>query len=57
LAAGWTIHHWSAGGGYGRAGSSAMENRHNEALFFSPHCLDSRQASLFGGEQKGGEGA
>lgn len=43
---GWTVKKWSAGGGYANAqrkeGSKAKgkENRHKEALFFSPHCLD-----------------
>ena len=43
-AAGWRLHRWSADGGYAntqrKAGSKARgkENRHEEALWFSPYC-------------------
>jgi hypothetical protein len=38
---GWTVKKWSAGGGYARQGDGkGAANRHKEALFFSPHCLD-----------------
>lgn len=40
LAEGWSVHRWKAQGGYSnqRRGQKS-ENRHREALFFSPHCL------------------
>jgi len=46
---GWTVHQWKAGGGYGNTARSEEEtqgqkNRHKEALFFSPHCV---QPGLF----------
>jgi hypothetical protein len=38
--AGWSVHHWSAGGGYGaRTGNT---NRHRERIWFSPHCQTDR---------------
>jgi hypothetical protein len=42
LSHGWRVHRWSASGGYANLGGndSPSANRHNEALFFSPHCLD-----------------
>jgi len=42
---GWTIKEWSANGGYANAAykpdstAKGKENRHKEALFFSPHCI------------------
>jgi site-specific DNA-adenine methylase len=39
---GWTVHRWSAQGGYASIGKGETQggaNRHKEALFFSPHCL------------------
>ena len=47
LKIGWRVKTWSAQGGYGKtakAGSNAKGkmNRHKEALFFSPHCVDQR---------------
>jgi len=42
-ARGWTVHRWSAMGGYGNTGvdaeSRGKTNRHRETLWFSPHCL------------------
>ena len=38
---GWTVHRWSAHGGFanrGKGKSQGEVNRHKEALFFSPHC-------------------
>lgn len=38
---GWTVHRWSAHGGFanrGKGKTRGEENRHKEALFFSPHC-------------------
>ena len=37
---GWTVKRWSASGGYANLGQNkGKNNRHREALFFSPHCL------------------
>jgi hypothetical protein len=41
---GWTVHRWSAQGGYANYGKGKRQgeiNRHKEALFFSPHCHES----------------
>jgi site-specific DNA-adenine methylase len=41
---GWTVHRWSARGGFanrGKGKTRGEENRHKEALFFSPHCHSS----------------
>lgn len=41
---GWTVHHWSAHGGFanrGKGNTPGEINRHKEALFFSPHCHSS----------------
>jgi site-specific DNA-adenine methylase len=41
---GWTVHRWSAHGGFANRGNGktrGAENRHKEALFFSPHCHSS----------------
>jgi site-specific DNA-adenine methylase len=38
---GWTVHRWSAHGGFANRGKGKTRgevNRHKEALFFSPHC-------------------
>ena len=57
-ARGWRVHRWSAGGGYaklagaGGGNSQGQDNRHKEALFFSPHCLPPNQPGLFA-EPKG----
>lgn len=42
LRQGWRVHRWSAQGGYANLAKEKAdeENRHNEALFFNPHCLD-----------------
>lgn len=40
---GWTVKKWSATGGYAniaKSDSRGKVNRHKEALFFSPHCLN-----------------
>jgi len=40
LAEGWSVHRWSALGGYAHVGKGKGEaNRHRESLFFSPHCI------------------
>jgi DNA adenine methylase len=36
---GWTVERWSAKGGYSNL-AKGNENRHREALFFSPHCIN-----------------
>lgn len=44
LEEGWTVHRWSAHGGFANRGKSKTQgavNRHKEALFFSPHCHSS----------------
>lgn len=41
---GWTVHRWSAHGGFANIGKGKTQgniNRHKEALFFSPHCYES----------------
>lgn len=41
---GWTVHRWSAHGGFANRGGGKTKgeiNRHKEALFFSPHCHSS----------------
>jgi site-specific DNA-adenine methylase len=41
---GWTVHKWSAHGGFANRGKGKTQgeiNRHKEALFFSPHCHSS----------------
>lgn len=41
---GWTVHRWSAHGGFANRGKGKTRgevNRHKEALFFSPHCHSS----------------
>lgn len=41
---GWTVHRWSAHGGFANRGKGKTRgevNRHKEALFFSPHCYSS----------------
>jgi hypothetical protein len=49
LSEGWTVHRWSAGGGYGNiarrddSNGRGKRNRHREALFFSPHCVHQRK--------------
>ena len=49
---GWRIHRWSASGGYGniagsKKDSQGKKNRHRETLFFSPHCGEAGQKTLF----------
>uniref|UniRef100_A0A6M3KKI6 Putative methyltransferase n=2 Tax=viral metagenome TaxID=1070528 RepID=A0A6M3KKI6_9ZZZZ len=48
LAEGWRVHRWSAQGGYSKIGKGGgAANRHREALFLSPGCLEP-QPGLFG---------
>jgi len=45
---GWDVFRWKGRGGYGNTGGEdAEDNRHRETIWFSPHCLGSRQPSLF----------
>jgi DNA adenine methylase len=47
---GWTVHRWSAHGGFanrGKGKTRGEENRHKEALFFSPHCHSSGLRKYF----------
>lgn len=48
LKEGWSVERWSTSGGYGnlvKKGSTTKgkENRHKEALFFSPHCIQTER--------------
>jgi DNA adenine methylase len=55
LAHGWTVHRWSAPGGYAniarKGPTRGRANRHKEALFFSPHCRGGAK-TLFGDEEE-----
>ena len=45
---GWECVPWKARGGYGsQRADGSNENRHRERIWFSPHCLNGRQRSLF----------
>src|SRR3990167_61026 len=44
----WTAHRWKAYGGYGlQSDGTGRENARRETVWFSPHCLATRQPSLF----------
>jgi hypothetical protein len=46
---GWTVHAWSAQGGYGnQREGQANANRHRERVWFSPHCVPEHDGGLFG---------
>jgi hypothetical protein len=48
----WRRHRYSAGAAYqttANKGGQNETNRHKEVLWFSPHCLNDDQYSLFGG--------
>ena len=48
---GWTVHRWSANGGFanrGKGNTKGEINRHKEALFFSPHCHSDGLKRFFG---------
>jgi DNA adenine methylase len=48
LAEDWTMHQWTAQGGYGNLGNAQGKfNRHRERLYFSPYCINPVQKSLF----------
>lgn len=44
---GWSRISWVATGGHGNRGKEQNENRFKETLWCSPHCIGSRQSSLF----------
>ncbi len=45
---GWTVYKWSTNGGFANKGNGpGSENRHKEALFFSPHCFSSGLKRFF----------
>ena len=51
---GWTVHRWSAHGGFANRGKGKSQgeiNRHKEALFFSPHCYSSGLKRFFDVEE------
>ena len=43
----WTKVVWKAHGGMGNQNKEGNQNRFREAIWFSPHCLNDRQISLF----------
>ena len=47
----WECVKWKANGGYASTGGVAEENSAKERIWFSPHCLNGKQTSLFGGAQ------
>jgi hypothetical protein len=53
MPASWRVVKWSAKGGYSNNATAGNENRHNERLWFSPHCqrVEDRQLELFGGDR------
>lgn len=47
---GWSVYGWSAQGGYaglGKGLTQGKENKHQERIWFSPHCLSANQLTLF----------
>lgn len=45
---GWEAVRWSSVGGFGKGNDSkALERRHLETIWFSPHCLGGRQIDMF----------
>lgn len=45
---GWAMVSWEAKGGYGNVGNGrGCVNASRETIWFSPHCLNSKQGSLF----------
>ena len=43
---GWTVHQWSAAGGYANTGKNINNNRHKESLFLSRYCRN-KELPLF----------
>jgi len=53
----WECVEWKARGGYGSQGENqARENSAKERIWFSPHCLNGKQTSLFGGKRGANDG-
>ena len=53
---GWRVYHWRAPGGYGNMRrDGGNHNRHREALYFSPHCLEVPQLFETAAERSGEE--
>lgn len=49
MPASWSAHRWKARGGYGSQGNgSGRANAAREMIWFSPHCLQERELTLFG---------
>jgi hypothetical protein len=45
---GWSVAHWKAKGGYGSGRANRADaNATRETIWFSPHCLNAKQGSLF----------
>lgn len=44
---GWTVESWKAGGGYGNHSGKVNDNAGRERIWFSPHCRQPVQRSLF----------
>jgi hypothetical protein len=49
MPAGWQVFEWKANGGYANQSSETIgrENAKKERVWFSPHCLGSKQRNLF----------
>jgi hypothetical protein len=43
----WERLHWKSCGGYSRGNGRGRENASRETVWFSPHCLERRQLSMF----------
>ena len=48
MPADWEVYGWKARGGYASQSADANVNARRERIWFSPHCLGSRQGQLFG---------
>jgi DNA adenine methylase len=45
---GWVVVRWRTAGGYGGGrGGTGDANRHRETIWFSPHCMNDREPTLF----------
>jgi hypothetical protein len=44
----WAVHSWDAGKGYASYADDGSHNSQREVVWFSPHCLSTRQRGLFG---------
>lgn len=52
---GWTVEEWKANGGYGNQSGQVNENASRERIWFSPHCKQPEQPSLFQLDSSGSE--